>query len=108
MHATLNPFIAYLLISKNYPAPYFIEVFFLVFRGFVGPVKDILQLSLICLMIRENIYHSQLTRVTTNILHKKVTLNHINEESTYSLEQEKSSEMQERIETGNDFPTYAE
>jgi hypothetical protein len=57
MHAILNPFIAYLLIAKNYPTPYFIELFFLVFRGFVGPVKDMLQLSLICLMIRENIYH---------------------------------------------------
>ena len=42
LHALLNPFTAYLLISNDNPSPYFVEVFFLVFRGFVVPVKDIL------------------------------------------------------------------
>jgi hypothetical protein len=42
LHAIMNPFTAYLLISKNNPSPYVIEVFFLVSRGFVGPVLDIL------------------------------------------------------------------
>jgi hypothetical protein len=55
IHLLLNPFIAYLLLAKDYPDPMFIEKFFLLFRGFVGPLKDLVQVYLICMMIRINI-----------------------------------------------------
>jgi hypothetical protein len=48
----MNPLTAVLILTNNVIPDEAVEAIFLVVRGFIVPSRDILEVSLICLMLR--------------------------------------------------------
>ena len=52
LHLTMNPLTAVLILTDDVISDHAIEAIFLVVRGFIVPCRDILEVNLICLMLR--------------------------------------------------------
>jgi hypothetical protein len=55
LHITMNPLTAVLILTNDVIPGDAVEAIFLVVRGFIVPCRDILEVSLICLMLRVQI-----------------------------------------------------
>ena len=51
----MNPFTALLIITDDIISDILVEGIFLVVRGFIVPSRDVIEVSLICLMLRVQI-----------------------------------------------------
>jgi hypothetical protein len=58
LHITMNPLTAVLILTDYVISDDAIEAIFLVVRGFIVPCRDILEVFLICLMLRVQIQAS--------------------------------------------------
>ena len=52
LHVVMNPLTAVLILTDNLIPDRVLEVVFLIARGFIVPLRDIIEVSLICLMLR--------------------------------------------------------